>query len=81
MPDAEIRIDDVLLCHRFNFGHISCYKEMNLCSTFSLDGIHVHLDPPLEITPLKFSAWYNILLLCNDPRANWVLDGLANGSK
>ena len=51
---------------------------MNLCSTFGLDGIHVHLKSPLEITSLKFSAWYNKLLFCNDPRANWVLDGLAN---
>ena len=54
---------------------------MNLCSTFSLDGIHVHLKPPLEITPLKFLAWYRKLLVCNDPRANWVLDGIANGFK
>ena len=46
-----------------------------------IDGIHVHLKPSLEITPLKLSAWYNKLLFCNDPRANWVLDGLANGFK
>ena len=54
---------------------------MNLCSIFSLDGIHVHLKPPLEITPLKFLAWYRKLLFCNDPIANWVLDGIANGFK
>ena len=54
------------------FGLIltSCHKEMNLCSTFSLDGIHVHLKPPFEITPLKILlAWYRKLLFvmtCND---------------
>ena len=54
---------------------------MNLCSTFNLDGIHVHLKPPFELTPLKFLAWYRKLLFCNDRRANWVLDGIANGFK
>ena len=48
---------------------------------FQLRWNHVHLKPPLEITPLKFSAWYCKLLFCNDPRANWVLDGVANGFK
>ena len=35
---------------------------MDLCSIVSLDGIHVHLKLPFEITPLKFLAWYRKLL-------------------
>ena len=54
---------------------------MDLCSIVSLDGIHVYLKPPFEITPLKFLAWYGKLLFCNDPRANWILDGMTNSFK
>ena len=31
------------------------------------------------VTPLKYPAWQARLKFCDDPKAEWVLDGIKNG--
>ena len=57
--------------------HCSLYSK--ICCDLTFSSKHVHLSPPYMVTPLKYPAWQASLKFCDDPKAEWVLDGIKNG--
>ena len=63
----------------FKTDLVYCSLYSKICCDLTFSSKHVHLSPPYVVTPLIYPAWQARLEFCDDPKAEWVLDGIRNG--
>ena len=55
---------------------VFCSLYSKICCDLTFLSKYVHLSPPYMVTPIIFPAWQARLKFCDDPKAEWVLDGI-----
>ena len=60
----------------FKTDLVYCSLYSKICCDLTFSSKHVHLSPPHMVTLLIYPAWQARLKFCDDPMAEWVLDGI-----
>ena len=72
-------LSGTLAWQNFKTDLVYCSLYSKICCDLTFSSKHVHLSPHYVVTPLIYPAWLARLEFCDDPKAEWVLDGIKNG--